>query len=331
MEKNELMRAITNNEQMSHCGVQLKIHPMSYPFYIAQIFGVRNDKKRDFESFTLYLYGVIRYFMMQWIVKYPDKLQENFGHIFEFKFDSIGDVERVFEDIYDSIGKNSDLLIPVGNLKLRMKRFGSGLGIQPLSNNGGEDVHVNGTKIFQGALNIESCLVDEFIHAVECVISLPREDGANGSACIDFGYFYGELKKACCYVDWDSEYDFISGLVGNFYEYPDNGEQYKAGLSRIGKLPIAAKLIHIQNSEEKKTTQWRRGNICARENNGSFRFESGRDLCLSLSVQCPFQEHGFIQTIPPDLELGKLQHDLRVVGAMLYAQICAMQANLLNK
>jgi hypothetical protein len=137
---------------------------------------------------------------------------------------------------------------------------------------------------------------------------------------------------ACPCVNWRDQQESINDLMDIGYrDIPDEyacGSAKRSVVGNFGRssLPVTAQLIHYGASEAQKSPQWRIGNSEVL-GDGVYKFTYGRDLCLSISAECPFPASTFCKSIDCDLEIGKMQNDLRLAGATLYSQLCAMMNN----
>jgi|GEM_PF-1572630 hypothetical protein len=329
MKADRLFQAIAGSD-LGYRGVRLSIHSMEYPFYWHSMFGVDSRKEKDLEDFTRIVSDFVFKYISNWMVEYKDDSAKTLRALYDFQ--SVTDFKKVFESVYaDADYLQHGILIPVSNAQLCMKRYGDGLALKLLANNTtSQEVHVNGTKILQAWFDDVEGLgryLNEFIHSVECVISVPNIQGEGNSVRIDFSDVHHKLTTACPYVEWSSTSDFVEAITGFVYTNPSD---YKPGI-RVGRsqkcgLNIVAELVHTDQRDSEKNRQWRSGNI-SDLGNYQYEFVSGRDLCLSLRVECPFRQSPPFEKESFSGKLHDVQDDVLKTGATLYAQLCSMQSN----
>lgn len=299
-------------------GVKLKIHPMDYPFLLPHLFySDRLSKNEELEMFKGCIQELASLYMKRWIMENTDKkMSENLDYLFTFS--SNFDVLKHFDEI--SGGKDwTDIIIPVSNAKWQIKRFGQGLGLKAMANNGRNEVHEAGTALVR-KLSDERQGVSEFLYSVECVMALSKKHAKENSVDIDFELLYTELLRACPYVKWASFTEFRDKLYADyiFVKKPQN-------IGSCHGASIYARLIHHGDSSTQETSQWRRGNISPNNANGTvYNFMYGNDLCLSISVQGTLPKNNFLNQIHPSFCVAEEQNRIYSVGVMIYTQLCSL-------
>jgi hypothetical protein len=248
---------------------------------------------------------------------------------FDFQRDT--NLKKVLDRIYVELEHYASIIMPVSNANLVMKRFGDTLGLKLMGNNQNpNDMHVVGTKIFEDLCNRQprpQLYMGEFLHSIECIIPLPRKHGENNSVSINFAKAFKAVKTACPYIDWRTTEEFIANIMYG-YMRPTDEERALAGVSLKSVLHVTAELVHHRGGADRQLSpQWRKGNV-ERLDEERYRFLDGQDLCLSLQVECPFPKTTFLQAIPVEMKVGKIQDDLRLAGATLYDQLRAMMNNV---
>lgn len=310
-------------------GERMKIHRMRYEFFMGEIF-YSSEKERNFESFVDCLSLLIIQYVNRWMSEYKEDLEKNVRALFDFR--SKADFKKVFEAVYaDSNFSDQRILMPVSNAMLHLKRYGNGLALRLMSNNGSSDnMHVNGTKILEeicDQVNGSPPGLHEFIRSIECIIPLRKKQGEINSIIVDFHELHANLTVACPYHSWFSKKDFVEAITGPAYTNPsDHKPGALVGKTQKYEFPIVAELMHFERSDSRTSPQWRKGNI---ENKGDFlySFSSGDDLQLSLRVDFPFPSSPFSEKVSNECDVLEMQYYLRRTGATLDVQLRAMINN----
>jgi hypothetical protein len=308
-------------------GVEIRLHEMDYPFLYVHFFPFGKNSVYAGYDFPQQIHRLAEEYMTAWTLRRTDDLEKNFRASFNFQGSIF--LEEAFAQIVDGNDTPVDVILPVSNARLRMKRFGNCLGMRFLSNNphNSSEIHVDGTKLMREFCQNSTLPVREFIHSIECIIPLPRKQDENNSVTIDFAYVYGELERACPYFILVSLGRFIRTLISNYKEKSDSEI-----IGVFQEEKVCARLIHYQEMPEQRTLQWKKGNV---EPTiipvNKYRFLDGKDLCLSLKIESPFPESTFMKPFDVDMDVVSQQKELLLAGATLYSQLCAMIANGLFK
>lgn len=329
MNAQELIEVIMG-ESLPNRGVKLKFHEMDYPFFFRDIFDQNPNVERERSYFDGKMLTLAFEYMREWINSHPEKdAEKNLRSLFDYK--GSVDLLKAFNEIYDKLEYSTNISIPISNAYFQLKRFGTSLGLVLRNTGSSSDVHVKGTKILEALCYGESrsqTYMQEFIHSIECIIPIPRKDRENNSVEIDFDEVYARLVLSCPHMAWKSQTEVVKDLAEIAYMEPPEARATLTSSTKSG-LMITGELVHrdCEGTEFKKTLQWRKGNV---ENmgQGKYRFFDGRDLCLSIQVECPFPKMSFLNKIPVDAEVGNMQRDLRLIGARLYVRLCAMMSEI---
>jgi len=320
-----LAKVIGCGDENSTHAVGLKINKMSYPFYLEGVFP-ENFEKGDIEDYVSML--ALEY-MKEWMLEFPkEEFEKNLSHLFYFQ--KKYDFGKILGSLSDDTPLNfSEVLMPVSNAMVQLKRFGDSLGLRLKGNNQNpNEEHSKGTALLKKIITTNPGLfVREFFHSMEVSIPLRTTQGENNSEVINFLEVYRMLKKVCHYVDWVDECIFIAKITGEAYLKPFSSERAVVGSSRKEKLPITARLIHPNSTSVENSLQWRIGNIKKLGENGEHQFLDGRGLRLSLQVENPFERNNEFRNVPKDLKIGQIQRELELIGAGMYFQLCVMNAN----
>lgn len=302
-------------------GIELRIHRLEdYPFLYPMVFSPNTANHQ--EDFQAYLIHLVQDYVKAWLKDRPDDLEKSLHSLLDFQ-SSIA-WEKAFLQIANGKDNPADIIFPVSNARLRIKRFGDCLGMTVLANNRRNDeTHVDGTKILQGFCQNPNDRIVEFLHSIECIIPLPKKFGENTSVTIDLNRVYSQIEKACPYFSLGHREFFIDAIIQS---YQTSEDQHVGSYHNKVAVVICAKLIHYHETTEHSSLQWKRGNI---ESNQPYMgdFLDGRDLCLSLKVVGSLPQFTFLKDIDTELDVATQQEDLILAGATMYSQLSAMLAN----
>jgi len=332
MNKERLIAASgSETNELPHRGIELNIHSMDYSFMLIDVFEMRPDREKMFDHFEGEILRLISVYIKRWIMekKNPDKKERERDLDAVFDFQSNIKLKEAFNRIFDGHDV-AGIFIPVSNATLAMKRFGNCLGIKLKSNNGGDEIHENGTKLLEVLCHENHPYFAEFIHSIECIIPLPGKSEKNNSWVVDFSDIHQSFAEACPYFNPLLHPDQLTqNLIRKYKMIYAEEKEVSVGSWRNGTgIVICFKIIHYgeDKNSHKFSPQWRKGNV---EDLGEGRvlFSDKHDLCLSVSVNGPFPKTTFLKEFDPNMKVDEQQRAMLTAGEILYKQLCAMLAN----
>lgn len=325
--KGLLEKAYVGFESLPNCGIFFKANYVKdFPLLVCGVFRVGSkNKDKDFEDFKCNMRVIVEVYIKKWLRKNPKELDECLSMIIDFERNT--DLRKAFEIVCEGESGPANVLLPVSNAKMVMRRFGNCIGIKLFSNNSSGQEHRDGTQIMRTFNTPE---IIEFLQSLEFTIPLPGKSSGNVSAITNLLQVARKIKSNCKFLTWiPSETELAENLIS---DYKKCGHGVKAAICRGGietAPQLFIKICHWDKSDfEKSSIKWRVANVKSLEK-GMYRFSDGRDLCLCLRIE------GFIPEFNPvfeamtdaSLDFKIQQEEMIKAGGTLFLELSALAVN----